>query len=304
MNCSECKAPNDDDSNFCTACGKSLADSQPKSASKHRRVYFITLLFIPVVLIAAAVGYYKFCLPDGVAAVVNGEEIKISELEAAVARMSGPAGAEAEGIRYQALNELISERLVLQEARNAGIEVSKDALTQASAGAQAASGLDEAAFNKAVSAQYGSRQGFENDLKRRLMISRLIAERVVPTGTDPKTAGRLVNQWLETLHARATVRIALAEQLAGPGCGCCNSRGEAGVKKGIQGCPASGAGTVQAPDQKQAAVSAALRYWHDKHGSSPVTAEPTDFGCHVQVDIIRDNKIISSLRYQGGRILE
>jgi len=305
MNCPECKASNDEDALFCTTCGKSLGNAQPKSVSRQRRAYFITLLFIPVVIIAGAIGYYKFYLPSGVAAVVNGEEITMSELDAAVVRMRGGSDSPAASLRYQALDELISERLVLQEARKAGIEVSKEALARALDEAQAASGFNEASFNQAVSARYGSMRGFENELKRRIMINRLIAERVVPPGTDPTTAGRAVNQWLHNLSARATVRIALAEQLAGPGCGCCNNRDEAaGLNKGMPGCAAAGSGTAQTSGQKHAAVDAALRYWHDKHGSDAVTTQPIDYGCHVQVDIIKDKKIIGSLRYQNGSILE
>ncbi len=304
MNCSECKAPNDEDALFCTMCGKSLDYTQRKSASRQRRVYFITLLFVPVLILAGAIGYYKFYLPSGVAAVVNGEEIKMSELEAAVARLSRSGDAPNDNLRYRALDELISERLVLQEARKAGIAASKEAIGKAVLEAQAASGLKEEAFKQAVSERYGSMQGFTNELERRIMINRLIVEHVVPPGTDPKTAGQMVNRWLQNLSAHAAVRIALAEQLAGPGCGCCNNQGEGGMKKGMQGCPSSGAGAVQAPDQKQAAVSAALQYWHEKHGSDAVTAQATDYGCHVQVDILKNKEIISSLRYQGGRIIE
>ncbi len=304
MNCPECRAPNDEDALFCTACGKSFDDAQPKAAAKQRRVYLIALLFVPVVIVAVAIGYYKFNLPGGVAAVVNGEEIEVSELDAAVARMKGSGDSPAAGLRHQALNELISELLVLQEARKAGIEVSKDALARAVADARAASGLDEAAFHQTVSARYGSMRGFENNLERRIMINRLIAERVVPPGTDPRTAGRMMNQWLQDLSTRATVRIALAEELAGPGCSCCNNRSDsAGPKKRMPGSPA-GAGAARTADQKQAAVDAALRYWHMKHGPAPVAAQPIDYGCHVQVDIIKDKTIIGSLRYQGGSILE
>ncbi len=303
MNCPECKALNDEDALFCTACGKSLGNTQPKSGSRQRRVYFITLLFIPVVIIAGAIGYYKFYLPSGVVAVVNGEEIKLSELDAAVARMRGSGDAPAASLRYQALDELISERLVLQEARKTGIEVSKEAIIKAAADAQAASGLTEAAFNQAVSARYGSMSGFENELKRRITINRLITEKIVPPGTDPRAAGHVVNQWLQDLSARARVRIALAEQLTGPGCSCCNSRNEAGLKKGVSGC-AVRADAESTAGREQAAVNAALRYWHEKHGPDPVTAQSTDYGCHVQVDIIKDSKIIGSLRFQGGSIVQ
>ncbi len=303
MNCPECKAPNDEDALFCTMCGKSLNYPQRKSASRQRRVYFITLLFVPVLILAGAIGYYKFYLPTGVAAVVNGEEIKMSELEAAVARLRRSGDAANDNLRYRALDELISERLVLQEARKAGIAVSKEAIGKAALEAQAASGLKEEAFKQAVSERYGSMQGFTNELERRIMINRLISEHIVPPGTDPKTAGQIVNRWLQNLSAHAAVRIALSEQLAGPGCGC-NNQSEAGVNKGMSGCPSSGAGAVQTLDQKQSAMSSALQYWHKKHGPDAVTAQANDYGCHVQVDIIKDKKIISSLRYQGGRIIE
>ncbi len=305
MNCPDCKASNDADALFCAACGRPLEDAQPKPVSNQRRAYFIALLFIPVVLIAVAIGYYKFYLPGGIAAVVNGEEITLSELSDAVARMQGGRDAAAPGLRYQALNELISERLVLQEARKAGIIVSREALASAAAEAQVASGLDAAAFNRAMIARYGNVRGFEIDLERRILINRLIAERVVPRGADPATAGRAVHQWLQGLSDKASVRIALAEQMTGPGCGCCNNRDEgAELKRSMPGCTAKGAGAAQTSEQKQTAVETALRYWHAKHGPDPVTAKPTDFGCHVQVDIIKNEKIISSLRYQGGSILE
>ncbi len=303
MNCPECRALNDEDALFCTACGKSLGNTQSKSLSRQRRVYFITLLFIPVVIIAGAIGYYKFYLPSGIAAVVNGEEIKMSELDAAVARLRKSGGAANDSLRYRALDELISERLVLQEARKAGIAVSKEEIGKAAVEAQAASGLKEEAFKEAVSARYGSMSGFENELKRRITINRLITEKIVPPGTDPQAAGHVVNRWLQNLSARATVRIALAEQLTGPGCSCCSNRNEAGLKKGVPGCAAR-ADAESTADREQAAVNAALRYWHEKHGPDRVTAQSTDYGCHVQVDIIKDTKIIGSLRFQGGSIVQ
>ncbi len=54
----------------------------------------------------------------------------------------------------------------------------------------------------------------------------------------------------------------------------------------------------------KAASEAALRYWHEKHGPETVTATVKDFGCHQQVDIVKDKKIIASLRYQAGAITE
>jgi hypothetical protein len=55
---------------------------------------FQVLLFVPILIAAAFIGYYQFILPNGIAAVVNGGEIREAELDSAVERLSAlPAGA-------------------------------------------------------------------------------------------------------------------------------------------------------------------------------------------------------------------
>jgi hypothetical protein len=310
MNCPACRTTNDKDALFCADCGTRLPDAPTSGMVKQRRVYFLAFLFVPIIVIAIAIGYYKFFLPDGVAAVVNNEEIKLSELDAAVNRMKGMRDADAAGLRYQALNELITEKLVLQEARTSGITVSRDEIVSAAAAAQAASGLDERAFNKEMQALYGSMAGFEKSLERRLIINRLIKEKIVPSGADPQTAGRAVNQWLRDLSSKAGVRIALAEQMpgAGSGCGCRGKQNnQIGQEQGRpkmncgQGCQARG---QAATNRTSPAIDSALQYWHARHGADAVTTRVQDFGCHVQIDIVKNDKIISSLRYQNGSITE
>ncbi len=295
---------NDGDAVFCANCGRPLGGRPPETADN--RVYLIALLFVPIILIAAAIGYYKFYLPNGIAAEVNGELIRLSELDAAAARMQGWRGAAPADLRYRALKELIAERLVLQEARKAGVAVSKDEIAAAVAEARTASGLDDAAFQQAMKSIYGSEADYEKDLDHRLIINRFIAQKVVAPGTDPKTAYRMVSRWLQDLPGKATVRVALTEQLSGPGFGCCNvqggqppaMRGNAGY-----GC-AMGAGGQAAAGPTKEAVDAGLRYWHGKYGPGEVTTRAIDLGRYAQVDIIRDNKIIGTLVYQNGTITE
>jgi SurA-like protein len=297
MQCQTCKTNNDPDAVFCTECGKTLA-GQPQ---KQRRPYLIALFFVPVLVLAAAVGYYKFFLPDGVAAVVNGEEIRLSELNAAVSRMQGEQGTPPAGLRSQALNELVMERLVLQEAAKAGITASKEEVAAAVAQARAASGPDEKAFRKEVESLYGSMRGFEKFLERRIAINRLIAEKIAPRGADREAAARAVDQWLRDLSGKAAVRIALAEQWSGGGCGCCSKGGDQAGQRG-PGCAT--AKRPLAADSTRTASEAGLRYWHAKHGPDAVETRLRDFGCHVQIDIVKNEKIIGSLRYQDGNITE
>lgn len=306
MNCPHCTTSNDTDALFCAECGKRLTDGPGTPVRSQRRQYFLALLFVPVIILAAAIGYYKFILPDGIAAVVNGEKITLSELDAAVARMKGAGGEAPAGMRFQALNELISERLALQEAGRAGIAVSKEETATAVRNAQAASGLGDAAFITEMKALYGSARNFEKAMERSLIINRFLTERVIPKGADPGTAAQAINRWLQDLSGKASVRIALAENLSGPGCGCCGEKGgpsAEGRGRSYRECQTE-KGRPAASEGTKAAEDAGLRYWHAEHGQDTVSARLRDFGCHVQVDIVQNEKIVGSLRYQDGNITE
>jgi hypothetical protein len=304
VHCPDCKQTNDTDALFCTACGRPL-EAAPRQAVKiQRRAYFIALLFVPVITLAAGIGYYKFFLPNGVAAVVNGEEIKLSELDAAVARAQGSQEAASSQLRYQLLNQLITQRIVIQEARKAGISVSKEEIETSAIEARASSGIDEATFNRQVVSQYGSMHTFKDALERRLLANKFFVAKVVPPGADPPTAQSAIKRWLDDIAGRAAVRIALAVQGAGPGCGCCNTEnGQASQRSGIQGNGRAAVSKRAASDVGKAA-DAGLRFWHAKYGPDAVTTRLTDYGCHIQVDIVKNNKIIGSLRYQDGSITE
>ncbi len=55
---------------------------------------------------------------------------------------------------------------------------------------------------------------------------------------------------------------------------------------------------------RQNAVDSALRYWHARHGNEAVTTKVTDYGCHLEIDIMKNNNVIGSLVYQNGSITE
>jgi len=269
-----------------------------------RRAYFIALLFVPVVVIAVSIGYYKFFLPDGVAAVVNGEEIMLSELDVAVARAQGRREASSNQLRYQILNQLISERIVIQEARKAEISVTKEEIETAATEARISSRLGEATFNREVISQYGSLHAFEEALERRILVNKFLSAKIAPPGADPSTARSAINRWLDDISGRATVRISLAGQGAGTGCGCCNSEnGQATRSSGISEHGCAAAYKTAASDAGKAADTG-LRFWYAKHGLDSVTTRLTDYGCHIQIDIVKNEKIIGSLRYQDGNITE
>ncbi len=305
MQCRTCSTMNDADAVYCIECGSPLAGKQQNGLRKQRGPYWYALLFVPVILIAVAVGYYKFFLPDGVAAEVNSESIRMSELNAAVARMQqGSSGSP--WLRYQALNELITERLVMQEAEKAGIRASRDEVSAAVDEARRQSGFDQGTFGREITSRYGSMHEYERFLERRITINRMIAEKVIPRGADAQTSRKAVSQWLQKLSGSASIRIALAEQMPSTGCGCSSGPGDkTGQGHGMpsRGCAMSAKAQDSAvSDSLMPAKEAGLRYWHEKHGPGEISARAADFGCHIQVDIVENGKIIASLRYQDGNI--
>jgi hypothetical protein len=227
MHCPDCNIVNDPDARFCSECGRAISNHAKIPSVGTTRAYFFALLLIPIAALAGGLGYYKFILPEGIAAVVNGEEIKRSELDAAVARTQAQNGEEnlkgdqsaqyARRLRYEVLSELITERLVLQEARKAGISASPEDIASALSRAQTSSGMDKNGLHALVRQRFGGIPSFEEAVRCELIIKRLIDRQVVPQGRDQQAA---VNAWLSELSARASVRIALSEQWSGAGCGC------------------------------------------------------------------------------------
>lgn len=254
MQCPACKTVNDPDARFCQECGSPLKTS---AATGSRRSFSFIFVLVPVLVLVAGLGYYKFFLPSGVAAVVNGEEIGISELDAAVAHAQGNNETGPGRVRHQFLNQLILERIVLQEARKAGMSVPQEEVASTVVETQRATGLDGAAFKKEMVSQYGSMRSFTDTLARRLLMNKYLSEKVVPAGADPETARKSVDRWMQDLAGKATVRIALSEQAAGPGCGNCDpsqkksgnapSIGCGGCQSRTKCCPLTGKGSVGSP---------------------------------------------------------
>ncbi len=291
MKCGTCFHENEQDAMFCTNCGHPLPVDRIPGAKGRRRAYLYALLLLPAILAAAAIGYYKFILPAGIAAVVNGEEITLAEVDGMVQGAGAqPTEETRTRMRYAVLSDLITERIGWQEARKAGILVSAREVDDAYDRAQATSGMDREAFGKYLSAQYGSESLFRENLKRRTGIRKFISERLAAGTSDPAVVNNRTNHWLQEAVSRSSVRIALAEQAPASGCGCCYSGPGDGKRK-------------EQNLRLNQARAAALAYWAERHGGE-ADARLTDFGCHIQVDIIQHRKVAQSLRYQNGAITE
>jgi hypothetical protein len=72
---------------------------------------------------------------------------------------------------------------------------------------------------------------------------------------------------------------------------------------GAQG--ASPSGVTLSGNVIKDAESVGLAYYQQKYGTGPFTAKATDYGCHVQVDISKDGKVVKNLGYdRAGGVYE
>lgn len=292
MRCGTCTKENDGDAVYCMHCGTTFSPRPSGTAGTGRTAYRYALLLIPAILLASAAGYYKYVLPHGTAAVVNGENILLAEVEGALQGISGGQRVSEETrtrMRYAALSDLINERIAWQAAQQAGISVDADEVQALYEHAQATAG-GPGKLDDLIAAQYGSRSAFRAALERKIGIRKFIAERLAAGTTDPSVVDGRVSRWLGEAVSRASVRIALAEQAPASACGCCNPAGRDG---------ASGMSVRQR--EAQMAVRA---YWRARNGEEPRELRSTDLGCHIQVDVMQGDKVARSFRYQNGSVAE
>ncbi|PKM80606.1 MAG: hypothetical protein CVU89_12780 [Firmicutes bacterium HGW-Firmicutes-14] len=85
------------------------------------------------------------------------------------------------------------------------------------------------------------------------------------------------------------------------GGGCCGGSGAiAGEGSGTAsagGCGMAGAGDISSDDLE----AQALEKYKEEKGEAEVRAEVSDFGCHIQIDIIdKGGEVLRSYGYQGG----
>ena len=83
----------------------------------------------------------------------------------------------------------------------------------------------------------------------------------------------------------------------GSGCGCgCGGAGTASPRTKVD--------VEQTGDKIKDAENAGYKYYVDKYEDSDVEAVAKDYGCHVEVEILKDGQIIKKLGYSSGSVYE
>lgn len=81
---------------------------------------------------------------------------------------------------------------------------------------------------------------------------------------------------------------------AGGGGSCCGGSGAAtSANAGVSAQGSTG-------DFKQVEKDA-INWYVSQYGDAEVTAEVQDFGCHQEINIVKDGKVVKELRYQNGQ---
>ena len=297
--CPSCGEGNEKGNQFCVHCGSPFPERK-RISFKNRYVLFGT---ISLVLVGAIIFFLTGGFESKLVGRVNGEGITRSEFSKRVdlakkfyENRYGPNLFEGETgkenlnrIKTDIFDEMVVETILLQEAKSTGYtSAPEEEIEKQVKAIKMRGGLSDADFEKMLGARI-------EDLKRELRNGWIIAqfiEKAVLKGNQTN-AEQVFGQWLA--QAKAKVKIETYEKLepvSTAKASCCKS-----------GC---GGGRAQPLDPKieQEARAKALEYYEKKTQKKGANAKVTNFGCHIQVDIIEGGKIVASLTYNQGEVRE
>ncbi len=298
--CPSCSEGNKKGTRFCVDCGNPLPGKR-KIRLTNRRVLLGALLGF---ILTGGIWYFLTGGPESkLVGKVNGEGITREQFSRKIDRLKksyetrygqslfqGEEGKEnLNRLKTEILDEIITERILLQEARSAGYtSAPEEEIVKYIDAIKKQKGLSEVDLQKMIG---GSIEDLKEELRREWIISQFI-EKTVLNG-DQTNAEQIFGQWLAQTKAKA--KIETYEKLKpvyAAKASCCRS-----------GC---GGGRAQPLDPKieQEARTKALEYYGKKTQKKGADAKVTNFGCHIQVDIIENGKIVVSLTYREGEVQE
>lgn len=297
--CPSCSQRNGKRARFCTHCGNPLPRRR-KVWTKKRHILFGGIGLI----LAGAIGYL---LTGGIesklVAKVNGEGMTRKEFFKRVDHVKkfyeyryGQGFFEDETgkenlnrLKADILDEMVVEKILLQEAKNAGYNsVSEEEIEKQVETIKKKYGLSDASLREMVG---GGIEDLKGELRKGWLISQFI-EKAFLKG-DQINGNLLFEQWLTKARAKAKIETyERLEPVTTAKASCCRS-----------GC---GGGRAQPLDPKveSKAKTKGLEYYENKTQKKGANARVTDFGCHIQVDIIQDGKVVVSLTYRDGDVQE
>lgn len=298
--CSSCNGENEKKVKYCVHCGNPFPRKR-RLPFKNRYVLFGT---IGLILVGAIVSFSMGGLEPSLVGKVNGEGITRKEFSERLERAKkfyelryGQnlfQGEEGKGnlnrLKTDILDEMTTEKILLQEAKSAGYgSAPEEEVLRQVEDIKKKYGLSDDDLKQKMGV---SIEDLKEDLRKGWVISQFIEKAVVKG--DQQNGEVLLAEWFKNAKAKAKIETyEKLEPVLAAKASCCRS-----------GC--GGGGRVQPLDPKieSDAKAKGLEYYEKKTQKKGASARVTNFGCHIQVDIIEDGKVVVSLTYRQGEVQE
>ena len=298
--CSSCEGENEKAARFCVHCGNPLPRKR-KFPFRNRYVLFGT---IGLVLAGAAWYFWMGDLESKLVGKVNGEGIprkefskrlekakKFYELRYGQNLFQGEEGKEnLNRLKTDILDEMTTEKILLQEAKSAGYSSAPDEeIVKQVEATKKKYGLSDEDLKQKMG---GSIEDLKEELRKGWIISQFLEKAVVKG--DQQNGEVVFAQWFTKAKAKAHIETyEKLEPVSAAKASCCRS-----------GCGGGGRAQPLDPKIEKGAKAKALEYYEKKTQKKGATARVTNFGCHIQVDVIEDGKVVVSLTYRQGEVQE
>jgi len=196
------------------------------------------------------------------------------------------------------LEDMITEKLIAQEARRLGISINEEEVQKEMEEIlrQASGSWDK--LEMKLKSDRLLKESFQNYV-RHLLMWKAISSAKSPSGL---AGGENINSWL--VQARQKAQVEIYDLNTYPNLfqlgGCCSlpSSKSGGQKQN------SPSGLLNPKLEKEAKEAALRAYKKENPGAENLTAQVINYGCHWQIDIQKDGKMVKSYIYQNGKILE
>ncbi len=297
--CPSCGEGNEKRARFCVYCGNPL----PKSKETRFKNRYILFGGMSLILVGAIVFFWRVGFESKLVGKVNGEGITRQEFSKRLERVKkfyelrygqnffqGEEGKEnLNRLKTDILDEMTTEKILLQEAKSTGYGSAPDEeiAKQVEAIKKKYSLSDDDLKQK----MGVSIEDLREDLRKGWIISQFL-EKAVLKG-DQQNGEVVFAQWLTKAKAKAQIETyEKLQPVSTAKASCCSS-----------GC---GGGRAQPldPEIEKEAKAKGLEYYEKKTQKKGANARVTNFGCHIQVDIIEDGKVVVSLTYKQGEVQE
>ncbi len=296
--CSSCGGINEEKNIFCIHCG-TIQKSKKIQSKRWAVLLGLGVLIFGVVIIF----WWMSNLNSKFVGRVNGEGITQKEFSKRVERakrfydLRYRQGLFEENGGKENLNrlkrivfeEMVAEKILLQEAKKAGYtSAPQEEIEKQLIAIKEKHGFSDDDLQKKMGISIDE---LREDLRKGWIISHFIEKTLLKGGSQNGDVA--FAQWFDKVRANSKIETyEKFEPLFTAKASCCRTGCGGGIAQPLD------------PGIEREAKSKAIEYYEKKTQKKGVDARVTNFGCHIQVDIIEAGKVVLSLTYNGKDVQE